>query len=66
MTLLQRQLLSGNSDEHASADLAYAGSLVVDERAIVKTTKLLEGSGMTRGELRRRSSPAGMRDRKEP
>jgi glycerol-3-phosphate acyltransferase PlsX len=56
----------GSSGPEGIANAVRLAARTVDERAIVKTTKLLQGSGMTRGELRRQSSPAGMRDRKEP
>jgi len=55
----------GSSGPEGIANAVRLAARTVDERAIVKTTKLLQGSGMTRGELRRQSSPAGMRDRKE-
>jgi glycerol-3-phosphate acyltransferase PlsX len=47
----------GSSGPEGIANAVRLAARTVDERAIVKTTKLLEGSGMTRGELRRRSSP---------
>jgi fatty acid/phospholipid biosynthesis enzyme len=56
----------GSSGPEGIANAVRLAARTVDERAVERTTKLLERSGMTRGELRRESVRAGMRDRKEP
>ena len=56
----------GGSGAEGIANAVRLAARTVQERAVERTSKLLEGSGMTRGELRRESLRAGMRDRKEP
>ena len=56
----------GSSGPEGIANAVRLAARTVEERAVERTSKLLEGSGMTRGELRRESLRAGMRDRKEP
>jgi glycerol-3-phosphate acyltransferase PlsX len=56
----------GSSGPEGIANAVRLAARTVRERAVERTGKLLEGSGMTRGELRRESLRAGMRDRKEP
>ena len=56
----------GSSGPEGIANAVRLAARTVDERAVERTTKLLERSRMTRGELRRKSLQAGMRDRKEP
>ena len=56
----------GSSGPEGIANAVRLAARTVRERAVERTSKLLEGSGMTRGELRRESLRAGMRDRKEP
>ncbi len=56
----------GSSGAEGIANAVRLAARTVQERAVERTSKLLEGSGMTRGELRRESLRAGMRDRKEP
>jgi len=56
----------GSSGPEGIANAVRLAARTVDERAVERTTKLLERSRMTRGELRRESLAAGMRDRKEP
>ena len=56
----------GSSGPEGIANAVRLAARTVQERAVERTSKLLEGSGMTRGELRRESLRAGMRDRKGP
>jgi phosphate acyltransferase len=56
----------GSSGPEGIANAVRLAARTVQERAVERTSKLLAGSGMTRGELRRESLRAGMRDRKEP
>ena len=56
----------GSSGPEGIANAVRLAARTVQERAVERTSKLLEGSGMTRGELRRESLQAGMRDRKGP
>ena len=56
----------GSSGPEGIANAVRLAARAVQERAVERTSKLLEGSGMTRGELRRESLRAGMRDRKGP
>jgi glycerol-3-phosphate acyltransferase PlsX len=55
----------GSSGPEGIANAVRLAARTVQERAVERTSKLLEGSGMTRGELRRESCRAGS-DRKEP
>ena len=56
----------GSSGPEGIANAVRLAARTVQERAVERTSTLLEGSGMTRGELRRESLQAGMRDRKGP